>query len=110
MIDQSVADSRLVEYRVSSNSLMKGELVAAALFDVLGDGLSLIYSYYTPNMSGKSLGTFVILDAIRRAAQQNLEYVYLGYWINGSKKMAYKSLFLPQQRLTADGWVEVGDG
>jgi leucyl-tRNA---protein transferase len=107
MIDQSVVDSRLAEYRINGNSIHKGELVAAALFDVLNDGISLTYSYYNPNLGNTGLGTFMILDAIRRCLAMGLDYVYLGYWIAGSRKMHYKSRFLPQQRLTANGWVEV---
>ncbi len=106
MIDQSVVDSRLVEYRTGATSINRGELVASALFDILGDGLSLTYSYYNPQMARNSLGTFIILDAIRKASQLGLDFVYLGYWIKGSSKMSYKSQFLPQQRLTADGWTE----
>jgi leucyl-tRNA---protein transferase len=107
MIDQTVVDSRLVEYRLNTTSVSEGSLVATVLLDVLGDGLSLIYSYYDPLCGTRSLGTFVVLDAIRRAQAMNLSYVYLGYWISGSRKMQYKANFLPQQRLTTEGWIEV---
>ncbi len=78
--------------------------MAAVLVDMLDDGLSLIYSFYEPAMPKRSLGTFIILDNIQRAKRMGLDYLYLGYWVNGSKKMEYKSRFLPQERLTPDGW------
>ncbi len=55
----------------------------------------------------RSLGTFMILDHITRARRLGLPYVYLGYWIEGSKKMDYKGRFLPQQRLAPSGWLRV---
>jgi arginine-tRNA-protein transferase len=84
-----------------------GELIAAALTDVLGDGLSMVYSFYEPNEQHRSLGTFMILDHIARARRLGLPYVYLGYWIEGSKKMDYKGRYLPQQRLAPSGWLRV---
>ncbi len=53
------------------------------------------------------MGTFMILDHIARARRQGLPYVYLGYWIDGSKKMDYKARFLPQQRLAPSGWLRI---
>jgi len=79
-------------------------LLAVALTDVLGDGLSMVYSFFDPEEAGRSLGTFMILDHIERARRMGLPYVYLGYWVNGSRKMDYKARFLPQERLMADGW------
>jgi leucyl-tRNA---protein transferase len=83
------------------------ELVAVAPTDVLSDGLSMVYSFFEPSEEIRSLGTFMILDRIARARRQGLPYVYLGYWIEGSKKMDYKGRFLPQQRLAASGWLRV---
>ena len=60
-----------------------------------------------PRKSDRSLGTFMILDHIERAKRMGLPYVYLGYWVNGSRKMDYKARFLPQERLTPDGWTRV---
>lgn len=100
MVDESFVDTRITEYRVSG-----GSLVAAVLFDVLDDGLSLIYSFFDPELSSRGLGTYVILDSIRSAQRMGLSYVYLGYWVKGSGKMAYKGRFLPQERLMRDGWV-----
>jgi leucyl-tRNA---protein transferase len=66
-----------------------------------------VYSVFDPSETTRSLGTFMILDHIARARRQGLPYVYLGYWIEGSKKMDYKSRYLPQQRLAAAGWLRV---
>jgi arginine-tRNA-protein transferase len=107
MIDESFVDTRIAEFRLTKpvDGLHDGDLAAAVLFDVLDDGLSLIYSFFEPQLSRRSLGTFVVLDSIRRAQRMGLSYVYLGYWVRGSGKMAYKSRFLPQDRLLREGWV-----
>jgi len=104
MIDETFVDSHLVEYRLRTESGEPGELVGAVLVDMLDDGLSLIYSFYEPHFEKRSLGTFIILDSISRAQRMGLDYLYLGYWVKGSAKMEYKSRFLPQERLTPDGW------
>jgi arginine-tRNA-protein transferase len=109
MIEESHVRTRLVEYRrrgpdTAINGRGAGPLIAAALTDVLSDGLSMVYSYYDPAEADRSLGTFIILDHIIRARQIGLPYVYLGYWIDGSRKMDYKSRFLPQERLMPAGW------
>jgi arginine-tRNA-protein transferase len=79
------------------------------LCDKLSDGLSLVYSYYDPDLRDRSLGSYIILEHIEHAKRLKLPYVYLGYWIEGSRKMAYKSRFMPQERLTRNGWVRVSD-
>jgi leucyl-tRNA---protein transferase len=104
MVDESVVDTRIAEFRLGTNSLRKGELKAAALIDVLEDGISMIYSFFEPSQSNRSLGTYMILRTIKLAADLKLPYVYLGYWIEPSRSMTYKSRFLPQQRLTKEGW------
>ena len=58
-------------------------------------------------MQDRSLGTYMILDHIQRAGRMGLRYVYLGYWVRGSRKMDYKGRFLPQERLMSDGWVRI---
>lgn len=102
MIDDNFVDSRLVEYRVRSEG---GRLAGAVLIDILGDGISMIYSFYDPEDFRRSLGTYMILDNIARVRRLGLPYLYLGYWVQGSRKMDYKSRFLPQERLTPDGWM-----
>jgi arginine-tRNA-protein transferase len=110
MVEDSHVKTRLVEYRVRGpdsaiNGRGTGPLLAVALTDVLNDGLSMVYSFFDPDVSGRSLGTYMILDHIERARRMGLPYVYLGYWVRGSQKMDYKSRFLPQERLTPDAWV-----
>ena len=112
MVEDSHVKTRLVEYRkrgpdTSINGRGSGALLAVALTDVLSDGLSMVYSFFDPEAAARSLGTFMILDHIERAKRLNLPYVYLGYWVRGSRKMDYKGRFLPQQRLTPDGWARV---
>ena len=104
MVDDTVADSRIVEYRFYESCSNAGEMACAVLMDVLGDGISMIYSFYEPSYEARSLGTLMVLDAIARAQRMGLPYVYLGYFVQGSRKMEYKSRFKPQQRLTPDGW------
>ncbi|MCA0434178.1 MAG: arginyltransferase [Proteobacteria bacterium] len=105
MVDDTLVDSRIVEYRVGTSSIRPGELVASVLVDVLGDGLSMIYSFYEPGLAERSLGTFMVLDMIRRVERMGLPYVYLGYLVKDSHKMSYKARFLPQERLGSHGWI-----
>jgi arginine-tRNA-protein transferase len=112
MVEDSHVETRMIEYRRrpangSYHGLGMGRLLSVALTDVLSDGLSMVYSYYDSDESSRSLGTFMILDHIERARRMGLSYVYLGYWVQGSRKMHYKGRFLPQQRLAPDGWKRV---
>ena len=111
MVEDSHIETRIIEYRRrepgAATKRPSGELVAIALTDVLGDGLSMVYSFFEPDEAARSLGTFMVLDHIARARSMGLAYVYLGYWVRGSRKMDYKSRFLPQERLMPDGWARV---
>lgn len=112
MVEDSHVETRVVEYRRRGpDSFITGRgagpLVAVALSDVLGDGLSMVYSFFEPEQGTRSLGTFMILDHIARARRMGLPYCYLGYWVRGSRKMDYKGSFLPQERLTPEGWARV---
>ncbi|MEM9222816.1 MAG: arginyltransferase [Pseudomonadota bacterium] len=104
MVEDTHVDTRLFEYR-RNDAAGRGPLVACALSDVLADGLSMVYSFFEPDEAAQSLGTYMILDHVARAAELGLPYVYLGYWVGGSDKMAYKSRFQPQEHLSARGWV-----
>jgi arginine-tRNA-protein transferase len=104
MVEDSHVSTKMVEYRLRAAD-GRGDLLAVALTDVLGDGLSMVYSFYEPDVGDRSLGTLMILDHIARARRMGLAYVYLGYWVRGSRKMDYKGRFLPQERLMAEGWV-----
>ena len=105
MVEDSHIETRIIEYRRGKRG--SGDLLAIALTDVLGDGLSMVYSFFEPDEAAQSLGTFMVLDHIARAQRMDLAYVYLGYWVRGSRKMDYKSRFLPQERLMPDGWARV---
>ena len=108
MVEDSHVETRLVEYRVGGTSTVTpGRLAAVCLTDVLADGLSMVYSYYDPGLQPRSLGSYMILDHIQRARHIGLQHLYLGYWVEGSKKMAYKARFLPQERLGMNGWERV---
>ena len=112
MIEDSHVDTKLIEYRKrgpdsSINGRGHGQLLAVALTDILSDGLSMVYSFFDPEAADRSLGTLMILDHIERAKKMGLGYVYLGYWVPGSRKMDYKGRFLPQERLLNSGWSRV---
>jgi arginyl-tRNA--protein-N-Asp/Glu arginylyltransferase len=107
MVEDSHVETRVVEYRRRRRGESRGELLAVALTDVLSDGLSMVYSFFDSDQASRSLGTFMILDHIARAREMRLAYVYLGYWVEGSRKMGYKGRFLPQERLTPHGWTRV---
>ena len=73
--------------------------------DILDDATSMVYSFFSPEMERRSLGTYIILDHIRQAIELGLSYVYLGYWVKDSHKMSYKTRFKPLEVLGADGWI-----
>ncbi len=105
MVEQSPVKTFVVEYREPSVGGRPGKLVGACLTDQQGDGLSMIYSFFDTGEEARTgLGTYIILDHITRAAKAGLPYVYLGYWVEGSDRMAYKAKFKPLERLTRDGW------
>ncbi len=89
MVEETPIRTRVIEY-VDTDS---GDLLAVCLTDVLDDGVSMVYSFYEPTRANASLGTYIILDHIEIARQNNLPHVYLGYWVPGSSKMGYKAAF-----------------
>lgn len=109
MVEDTHVDTKIIEYRRRGPDSFitgrgEGELIAVALTDRMGDGLSMVYSFFNPEFEDRSLGTFMILDHIARARAAGLPHVYLGYWVNGSRKMAYKVRFGPQEHLGPKGW------
>ncbi len=105
MVEQSPVKTYVVEYREPSTNGRPGKLVGACLTDQQADGLSMIYSFFEPyDPKRAGLGTYIILDHIVRAGRAGLPYVYLGYWVETSKRMAYKARFRPLERLGPDGW------
>ena len=110
MVEDTHIDTVLTEYRplsASGDGQTSGPLLAVCLTDRLADGLSLVYSFYDPDIARRSLGSFVILDHIEKARRLGLPHVYLGYWVEGSRKMGYKAAYLPQERLGLHGWARV---
>jgi arginine-tRNA-protein transferase len=109
MVEDTHVDTKIIEYRKRGPDSFitgrgQGELIAVALSDKMADGLSMVYSYFNPAFEDRSLGTFMILDHIARARAAGLPHVYLGYWVNGSRKMNYKVRFMPQEHLGPKGW------
>jgi len=105
MVEQSPVKTYIVEYREPAVDGVPGRLVGACLTDQQADGLSMIYSFFEPDDERRAgLGTYIILDHIVRAGRAGLPYVYLGYWVEEAKRMAYKSRFRPLERLGPGGW------
>ncbi|ESQ82872.1 arginyl-tRNA-protein transferase [Asticcacaulis sp. AC466] len=98
MVEDTLVRTHMIEYRLGD------QLVACVLVDALNDGLSLVYSFYDPDMMSRSLGRFIILDHIDQAHRAGYDYVYLGYWVKDSPKMDYKARYQPLEALTDLGW------
>jgi arginine-tRNA-protein transferase len=96
---QSKVNTRLVEFREPD-----GELRMVSIIDVLDDGLSSVYTFFDPDLPKSSLGTYNVLWQIEQARQLGIPYVYLGYWIEESEKMAYKVNFQPIEALRRGQW------
>ena len=107
MVEDTAVRTHLIEYRLPSDDGGPGELVAVCLTDLLSDGLSMVYSFFDPDLPRLGLGQYVILDHLRQAAAVRLEHVYLGYWVQGSPKMDYKARFRPLEVLRPEGWVRL---
>jgi arginine-tRNA-protein transferase len=99
MLHEGEADTHIYQLRKPDS-----ELIGGIITDHVDDGLSAVYSFFAPHESRRSLGAQLILALIGEAKRQNLSYVYLGYWIAASCKMAYKARFRPLQALGAQGW------
>jgi len=105
MIEETPIRSRVVEYADRETSA----LIGVSLTDVLSDGLSMVYSFYAPDMARRSMGTYMILDHIDIAREAGLPYVYLGYWVPGSQKMGYKAKFSGLEVYTGGRWQKMTD-
>jgi arginyl-tRNA--protein-N-Asp/Glu arginylyltransferase len=108
MIEETPIRSRVIEYTSQANG-QAAELAAVSLTDVFDDGLSMVYSFYDPDLAALSLGTYIILDHIEIALAAGLPYVYLGYWVPGSKKMGYKAGFSALEIYKGGSWQDIGD-
>ncbi|WP_376874033.1 arginyltransferase [Albirhodobacter sp. R86504] len=110
MIEETPIKSRVVEYRSPATAGNKARpLTAVCLTDVLDDGVSMVYSFYDPMKQDQSLGTYLILDHVEIARRAGLPYVYLGYWVPGSRKMGYKANFSAVEIFKGGQWVDLGD-
>ncbi len=107
MVEHSPVNSVIVEYREPSGAGGRpGKLVGCCLTDRQADGLSMVYSFFDTDQDARpALGNFIILDHIARAREAALPYVYLGYWVKGSTRMAYKTRYRPLEMLGPNGWV-----
>ncbi|MDT0628484.1 arginyltransferase [Alteromonas sp. W364] len=83
---------------------LAGELIGVAVTDKLERGYSALYTFFSPSLAKRSLGTFFILKQIALAVEADLPYLYLGYQVDGCQKMNYKQNFLPQERFFEDKW------
>ena len=117
MVEDTTVSTMLVEYRLPLETTQTpnptpetdpeadaGRLVAVALTDQLEDGLSMVYSFFDPALRERSLGTYLILDHVNRVQKRQQDHLYLGYWVDGCQKMAYKARFKPLEALGPTGW------
>jgi len=102
MVEETPVRSRIVEYYEDGPE--GRTLVAVCLTDVLSDGLSMVYSFFEPDLQDRSLGSYIILDHIRMAREAGLKYIYLGYWVPGSRKMEYKARYKPLEIFHRGAW------
>ena len=103
MVEDTPVETMIVEYRTDRSDGHR--LAGVALTDLMPDGLSMVYSFFDPDLPGRGMGNFMILDHVDRVRGSGQNYVYLGYWVKGSPKMAYKSTFGPLEvQRGAIGW------
>ena len=100
LIEDTPVETSLLELRDSY-----GRLVGVCLLDTMKIGLSAVYSFFEPDLSNRSLGSYIILGLIERARILKLNHVYLGFWVPGAQTMAYKTNFRPIEIKTSAGWV-----
>jgi leucyl-tRNA---protein transferase len=104
MVEASPVRTEIAEFRDRG-----GVLLAVSLIDRLDDGVSAVYSYFDPAEPRRSLGSWSILWLVDECRRQEAPFVYLGYWIAESQKMAYKARFPALEQLTATGWSDFAD-
>jgi arginine-tRNA-protein transferase len=99
LVEESAADTKLLELRDPD-----GTLVGCCLYDTTSDGLSAVYSFYDAGHGRRGLGSMIVMQLVELARARGRPYVYLGYWIEECRKMAYKIRFTPVEALGPDGW------
>ncbi|MCE6961630.1 arginyltransferase [Cereibacter sphaeroides] len=108
MIEETPIRSRVIEYSRPAENGGARPLAAVCLTDIFDDGLSMVYSFYDPDLTSRSLGTHVILDHVEIAREAGLPYVYLGYWVPGSRKMGYKANYAALEIYKGGRWQDIG--
>lgn len=91
-------DTEFWEFRLD------GRLLSLAVVDVLPKAFSAVYTFFDPAESARSLGTYAVLQQIALARELGIPYVYLGYWVEGSRKMDYKRQFRPLEVFDGESW------
>jgi len=99
MVEDCASRTEIFEYRDKG-----GALIACCITDTLRDGLSMVYSFFDPSLSKRSLGNYMVLDHLRICKRAGFDHLYLGYWVKDSRKMSYKARFKPYETLGQNGW------
>ncbi len=99
---QSKVNTRIAEFRGPD-----GRLAIVSVIDILEDGLSSVYTFFDPEQRAIGLGTYGVLWQIEQCRRLGLPYLYLGYWLEESRKMSYKSAFQPVEVLRGGRWQEL---
>jgi arginyl-tRNA--protein-N-Asp/Glu arginylyltransferase len=102
MINNSPIETLLISYNDAENNL-----VGAILSDLQSDGMSAVYSFFEPGLTTRSLGTFMVLELLGIARESDLNWLYLGYFVEGSRKMEYKARFRPAEVFKEGQWQAV---
>ena len=103
LVEESNVNTQIIEFRDNDE-----KLVACCLIDMLSDGLSALYSFFDPQIEPRrSLGTYMILWLVDHMKELNLDYVYLGFWIEDCGKMSYKASYKPLEGFTESGWFNI---
>ena len=102
MVEDSPVETHIIEFRSAHRKLL-----GACLTDMMSDGLSMVYSFFDPDLPDRSLGSYMVLWHIAEARRRRLPFVYLGYWVAGCRKMDYKTRFRPLEVLGPDGWASL---
>ncbi len=106
---QSRVNSRIVEFRDGANGSHPGRLRMVSMIDILEQGISSVYTFFDTQENSASYGSYSILWQIQQALELKLAYVYLGYYIQDSEKMSYKSKYRPIEGLVNDHWQEIAE-
>jgi arginine-tRNA-protein transferase len=99
LVEESFVDTWLAEFRGPA-----GGLLAVCLYDALDESLSAVYTFFDPQAAKRSLGSHMILWLLEKCRQDRKSHLYLGFWIEESAKMAYKTRFRPVQMLVGGKW------